>query len=531
MRLGLRLACLALASSMLAGTPAARAETPPDQLVIGLSMTNLLTLDPAEAIETEAYDVLTNIYDRLVDMDPKVPSKIVPGLAESWVVADDGTITFTLRQGATFASGNPVTAADVVWSLNRVMKLNLGPASFLRELGYTAEQTAKLVEAPDERTIIIRPAQKIAPEILLYTLARPVGSVLDSKTVLENEKAGDLGKAWVVNNSAGSGPFVLTSWRANNVLILARNETFWRGPSPMKRIIVRHMPESQSQRLQIVAGDIDVARTLSATDLKALGQDKSVAIHKVASGGFYYLAVSTADKIFSNPKVRAALPWLIDYDGMQGSIVGDYGVARRVPAPADYPGAIAEPDVKLDPAKAKALLAEAGYPDGFTTSMLVLADSPFIEIATALQASLGQAGIKVEITQGNGTQVYGKMRERTFSMVVGRSGGQMPNVLGAIQAYVSNFDNGPKSPQTASLAWRTSWDIPELTALTSQARAELDETKRIGLYKQIQELFLASSPPLFAIIAAAQPEAVSAKVQGLVDQQSRSPHWFYVSKN
>ena len=202
----------------------------------------------------------------------------------------------------------------------------------------------------------------------------------------------------------------------------------------------------------------------------------------------------------------------------------------RFPSPADYPGAIADPGYKPDIAKAKELLAKAGYPDGFSTSMLVLSDSPFVEIATALQGTLGQAGIKVDINQGNGTQVYGKMRDRQFSMIVGRSGGQMPNVLGAIQAYTSNFDNGPNSTQTASLAWRTSWDIPELTALTAQARAELNETKRLDLYKQIQEKFLSSTPPLLAIAAATQPSAIRANVQGLVDQQARSPSWYYVKK-
>jgi peptide/nickel transport system substrate-binding protein len=126
--------------------------------------------------------------------------------------------------------------------------------------------------------------------------------------------------------------------------------------------------------------------------------------------------------------------------------------------------------------------------------------------------------------------VYGKMRDRKFSMIVGRSGGQMPNVLGAIQAYTSNFDNSPKSTQTASLAWRTSWDIPELTKLTSEARSEGDQAKRTALYQQIQEKFLSSSPPLFSVAAATQPSAIRANVEGLADQQSRSPYWYNVSK-
>ncbi|WP_457302743.1 ABC transporter substrate-binding protein, partial [Phyllobacterium sp. P5_D12] len=124
MNIKLKLATVAIAS-ILAATPiAVNAETPKDQLIIGLSMTNLLTMDPAEAVETESFDVLNNLYDRLIEMDPVTPSKIVPGLAEKWTIAEDGTITFDLRSEAKFHSGNPVTSADVLWSLKRVMKLN-----------------------------------------------------------------------------------------------------------------------------------------------------------------------------------------------------------------------------------------------------------------------------------------------------------------------------------------------------------------------------------------------------------------------
>jgi peptide/nickel transport system substrate-binding protein len=524
------LASLAVAT-MLATTPfAARAETPKDQLVIGLSMTNLLTLDPAEAVETESFDVLNNLYDRLVEMDAVTPSKIVPGLAEKWTVDADGTITFTLRSGAKFQSGNPVTSADVVWSLKRVMKLNRGPASFMREIGYSAESLDKLLSAPDDKTIVLKQSEKINPEIVLYTLARTVGNIVDMETVMQNQQGEDLGRAWLTNNSAGSGPFTLRRWSANDAVILDRNEAYWRGEPKMRRIVIRHMPESQSQRLQIENNDIDVARSMSAPDLKAMAKNKDITVQKVGSGGFYYLAVSNADEIFTKPEVRQVLPYLIDYDGIGNAVVGDYGVKRQVPVPAEYPGAIADPGYKVDIAKAKEMLAKAGYPNGFSTTMLVLSDSPFVDIATAIQGTLAQAGIKAEIIQGNGTQIYSKMRDRKFSMIVGRSGGQMPNVLGTIQAYTSNFDNGPKSTQTASLAWRTSWDIPELTKLTADARAEGDEGKRMVLYKKIQEKFLNSAPPLFAVAAATQPSAIRNTVKGLAEQQARSPSWYYVSK-
>ncbi len=523
-------ASIAMAAMLVAAPAGVMAQVPADQLVIGLSMSNVLTLDPAEAVGTEAFDILTNIYDRLVEMQPDDPSTVVPGLAESWVVDENGSITFTLRRDAVFQSGNPVTARDAAWSLERVMALNLGPASLLRELGYTAENMADKLTVADDFTLTLDLADPVSPETILYTLARTVGNVVDAETVASHEADGDWGRAWLTNNSAGSGPFSLSRWSANDVVILDRVDGYWRGDAELRRVVLRHIPESQTQRLLIESGDIDVARTLSTTDLQVLGTRDDIEIHKVASGGFYYLAVSTKDGPFAEPGVRAALPWLIDYEGIQASVIGDYGTVRQVPVPDTYPGAIADPGYELDVERAKAILAEAGYPDGFDAEIRVLAEAPFNDIATAVQASLAQAGIRAEILQGNGTQVYGRMTDRDFSMVVGRSGAQMPNVLGAIQAYTSNIDNGPDGP-TNSLAWRTSWDIPELTELTAAAREELDDDRRIALYEEIQELLIASDPPLLAIAAATQPAAVRASVNGLIEQQSRSPHFFFVNKD
>src|SRR5690349_19231845 len=115
------------------------AETPPNMLVVGFSMNNILTLDPAAITGKETVQVLANIYDNLVSLDPVNRSEVTPQLAQSWVVSDDKSkITFTLRDGATFASGNPVTSDDVVWSLKRLMSLNLAQASFLKSHGFTA---------------------------------------------------------------------------------------------------------------------------------------------------------------------------------------------------------------------------------------------------------------------------------------------------------------------------------------------------------------------------------------------------------
>ena len=152
------------------------------------------------------------------------------------------------------------------------------------------------------------------------------GSVLDSKLVMENEKDGDMGADWLNTNSAGSGKFGFgMGWKANDRVILSRNDEFWGEPSAMKRIIMRHIPELQNQRLMLEKGDIDLGFSLGGPDLKALSEEEGVEVISQPGSGFYYLAVSMKDERFANPKVREALRYLIDYEGINKAIMPYYG--------------------------------------------------------------------------------------------------------------------------------------------------------------------------------------------------------------
>ena len=158
------------------------------------------------------------------------------------------------------------------------------------------------------------------------------GSVLDSKLVMENEKDGDMGADWLNTNSAGSGMFGFEGWKANDRVILTRNDDFWGEPSAMKRIIMRHIPESQNQRLMLEKGDIDIGFSLAGPDLKALSEEEGVEVISQPGSGFYYLAVSMKDERFANPEGArgAALP-----DRLPGDQRGDHALLRAGASAAD----------------------------------------------------------------------------------------------------------------------------------------------------------------------------------------------------
>jgi peptide/nickel transport system substrate-binding protein len=485
---------LALAAALMASAISmpALAETPADQLVVGFSMSNVLTLDPHAITGKETVQVLANVYDGLVSLDAVNRSQVNPDLAESWEIADDNSsITFTLREGAQFASGNPVTAQDVEWSFKRLMSLGMAQVSFLRTHGFTDENIEESFVAEDERTFTINLPRPVDPQIIILTLGLVgPGSVLDSQLIQEHEVDGDWGSAWLNTNSAGSAAFTLQNWQSNELVLLARNPNYWGEEAPMSRIIMRHLPESQTQRLMLERGDIDIGFSLAASDLQALDQRDDVTVQTSGGSGFYYLAVSMEDDKFAEAKVREALRYLIDYEGINNAVLPFYGRPHQRPIHDGFMGVLEGPDYELDIERAKELLAEAGYPDGFSTTLRALSDAPFLNLATAIQGTLAQAGIDAEIITGNGDQIYGAMRERNFELIVGRGGGgQLPHPDSNMRALVYNPDNSAEAGLTNFQGWRTSFFDEELNTLIETALLEGNPEAQEQMYGDIQERF------------------------------------------
>ncbi len=179
---------LALAMVMAATAPAF-AETPKDTLVEAFAIDDVISMDPGEAFELTAAEITGNTYSMLVRLDINDTTKIVGDLADSWTVSDDGlTYTFKLKSGLKFASGNPVTAADVAWSFERAVKLDKSPAFILTQFGLTGDNVTEKAKAADDTTFVFTVDQPYAPSFVLNCLTATVGAVLDKKLVLENVK-------------------------------------------------------------------------------------------------------------------------------------------------------------------------------------------------------------------------------------------------------------------------------------------------------------------------------------------------------
>lgn len=501
---------------VLTGSASIQAKTPDDQLIVGMNMNNLLTLDPAAMTGNEVVGIVVNLYDGLVELNPQQLTEVRPALAERWSVSPDNrTLTFHLRDNVRFHSGNPLTSADAVWSMRRVLHLNLAQASVWKSYGFSRDNVDQMITAPDDRTLVINLPRPNDPQLVIYSLAA-LGSmvVLDSKTVQQHEVDGDWGNRWLTTHEAGSGPFRLDVWQAKDVLRMSRAADYWRGEVKMSRVVFRHLQESQTLRLMMEKGDLDIASNMAIPDVRALRHDPDLTIDAVRKGTIYYLAMSMKDPHFDNIKVREAVRYLVDYQGINKSLMTGYGELHQRPIQAGMPATLPDPGYRLDVPRARALLAEAGYPDGFDTTLRVLADQPFLNIAIAVQSTLLQGGIRAKIITGTGNQIYGAMRDRQFSLLVGRGGsGVEPHPHSSLRALVYNPNNADSARLTNFQGWRTGFYDAQLNSMIDQALVERDKTRQQQAYYAIQQRYDQLVPALMPISQMLDSVVVSNRVQ------------------
>ncbi|PBB80371.1 ABC transporter substrate-binding protein [Mesorhizobium sp. WSM3879] len=496
-----------VAMSALLAVPAF-AVTPADTLVEGFAIDDIISMDPGEAFELSTAEVTGNTYDLLVRLDLNDTSKVKGDLAESWSVSDDGlTYTFKLKPGMKFASGNPITAADVAYSFERAIKLDKSPAFIINQFGISGDNVTEKAKAVDDTTFQFVVDKAYAPSFVLNCLSATVASVVDSKLVKEHVAAvtpsadykwdNDFGNAWLKTGYAGSGPYKLREWRANEAVVLERNDNYNGEKAKLARVIYRNMKESSAQRLALEAGDIDVARNLEPNDLDAIAKNADLTTTSAPKGTVYYISLNQKNPNLAKPEVRQAFKYLIDYDAMASTILKGIGEIHQSFLPKGDLGAIDENPFKLDVAKAKDLLAKAGLADGFKVTMDVRTGQPTTGMAESIQQTLGQAGIKLEIIPGDGKQTLTKYRARNHDIYIGNWGQDYFDPNSNAQTFASNPDNSD-SGKIKTLAWRNAWDIPDLTKETEAALLEKDSAKRADMYKDLQKKILDTSP--FVII-------------------------------
>ena len=496
------------------GIGRAIAETPKDTIVMGKQIDDIISLDPHESFEFSGNELSGNCYQKLVLPDADNPANIRGVLAESWDVSPDGlTITFHMRAGVVFASGNPVTAADAVFSLRRAVTMNKTPAFIIRQFGFNEGNVEQLVRQVDDKTFTITLPKLAATSFFLNCLSANVGSVMDKTEVLKHETSGDLGNGWLkASGSAGSGPWTLQTWRASDSAILSVNPRFPQPPA-LRRFIVRHISDSGAQFLGLQKGDLDIVRDLTPEQLAGVPRDPNLRLITTDRAQIMYLNMNTAFAPLAKPEVWQAIKWAIDYTSIQKSLTPSTYTVWQAFLPKGIPGALDDLPFAKDDARARALLAQAGLPDGFEVTLDHPANNPIADIAQALQENLASIGIKVTLIRAEGRQVTTKVRARHHQLAIGQWGSDYFDPNSNAQWFCENLDNSDATPLRSG-AWIAGWVNKDTTERALAAAAETDAAKRIAVYQQLQRDLRERSP--YAMMLQAKQIAVTrADITGL----------------
>lgn len=472
----------------------AQAATPADTLVVARNIDDVTSLDPAENFESVGGETLNNIYTRIVTFAPGDFTKLVGGVAESWQVSDDGkVITFKIRKGLTFPSGRELTADDAAFSLQRAIILDKTPAFILSQFGWTKDNVKSLVTAPAPDVLKLEIPVERAPTLVLNALTATVASVVDRKEAEVHATGDDYGSAWLKTHTVGTGAYRLLEWKPKQAIAFEANPDFYRGKPPLKRVILRHVAEASSQLLLLQKGDVDIARDLTSDQIETLNSSKDFQVWATPKQTVFYLNFNLKNENLNKPKVREALRWLVDYQGIASTILKGRVVVHQAFIGKGTVGSLEETPFHLDPAKAKALLAEAGVPDGFSVSVNNANSPPASIIAQSLQSTFAQAGITLDLQQSDRKQVLTRYRARDYDITLISWEPDYLDPNSTADYFTRNPDNGPEA-SNKTLPWRASWDIPELTRETDAAAVEKDAGKRNALYLDLQRKLQVDSP-------------------------------------
>ncbi|HPX98244.1 MAG TPA: ABC transporter substrate-binding protein, partial [Thermotogota bacterium] len=377
----------------------AKSNVPSDTLVIAANTGIFITLDPGMVYEVLPGKIVDAMYAKIVELEAQGETLVpVPRLAEKWEISEDAmTYTFTMRKGLKFANGDPLNANDAVWSLKRSMKMNSSSKWLIESVGINEENADQTITLIDDYTFTMQFDKPYASNIILGILTNQFASVVNRKQLEPHMAGDDLGQKWLDDNSAGAGAYVLQRWERNNQIVLVANPNYVLGQPKIRRIIVRDVPEAANQRLMVEKGDADVAWNVTGTMLKEMSGNKELRIVRVPGHGNEYLAMNASWGPLKDAKVRLAVKYALNYDEIIDILMDGNALKVQGFVSKGYFGYVADNPFYPDVEKAKKLLADAGYPNGFEVELLTSNANPRPAEAEKIQADLAKVGIKANI--------------------------------------------------------------------------------------------------------------------------------------
>ena len=456
------------------------------------------TLDPGYVYEKYPPLVINACYENLFKFytNDGAPE---PCLAEDYNFSDGGlTLTVTLKDGITFASGNPMTSADVAFSINRCKNLQSNP-SFMCD-------TIDSIETPDDKTVIFhltQPDSAILSKLTYSSLA-----ILDSAVVKENggtdaedASSADTAQDYLNTTSAGSGMYVMTSYIPDQEVVLEKNPNYWGEGTNVDKYIIRIQPDSNTQMMTLSTGDIDVAMNMTDDTMAELEGQENIQLINGATKTLGFVMMNMNEEYggpVSDPLVQQAIRKALNYANFQ-TICGEGSVTPYSLIQVGFMGSKGERAADYtNIEEAKELLAEAGYADGFDIDLTVcdldMEGILLTDLAQLIKSDLAQIGINVNIVAQPWAAGYGDAyRDGTLGFTVMYWGIDYndPNV---------QLEFLPGATVGLRAGWTADMD-QELAAMYEEAMVATDNDARVAVLEKIQDAMYENGPFIMAVQA------------------------------
>ncbi|MCF6092396.1 ABC transporter substrate-binding protein [Microaerobacter geothermalis] len=474
-----------------------------------------VSLDPADVTDGESLVVTKQVFDTLVDYADD-STDVVPALAEEWDSQDGLTWTFKLRQGVKFHDGTDFNADAVVFNFERWMDkenpYHQGDFPYYSYMfgGFKGDEghIIKEVKSVNPYTVQITLNRPYSP--FINTIAMPAFAIASPEAVKKyGDKFGE--------NPVGTGPFIFKEWKRNDSITLEKNPNYWmEGYPKLDKLIYRSIPDNSARFIALQNGEIDLMDGLNPDDVTLAKQDSNLQVFLRPSMNVGYLAFNTEKPPFDNKKVRQALNYAVDKKALIDAFYNGLAEPAKNPMPPSlwgYNDDIQDYEFNLE--KAKQLLAEAGYPNGFEVDFWAMpVPRPYIpqgqQIAEAIQAWFSEIGVKTNIVSYEWATYLEKTGKGEHSMaLLGWTGdnGDPDNFL-----YVLLDKDNAKGPDAGNIAF---YKNDELHDILIQAQQISDQGERAKLYQRAQEI-IKDDAPWIPLVHSTPPLAGKVNIKGFV---------------
>ncbi len=461
-----------ITAPVLTGCTTKPAEEAKEEKVIVIGQTRDVTaLDYALAAQTETQNISNNIFDTLVRLNTE--GDYEPWVAESWENPDENTWIFHLREGIEFTNGDPVNAEAVKYSLERIMDPDVQSPQAWR-LSLVSE-----VIAEDENTVVVKTSEPYAALINIMTLMFIV-----PPNVVE-----EIGNEQFGQNPVGSGPFVFEEYTPGERVVLVANKDYWKGAPSIDKIIFRPISEASTRVASLETGELDIITSVPPNRLQGLKDNEETKV-TAKTGIMLYMGLDTFDPPLDNVKVRQALNYAVDVESIVNTIL--MGTAKPMAGPVFEVTKGFDSSIKPYPhdvVKAKELLKEAGYEDGFEMTLStppqgVEGTTNTLEVAQAIASQLGEVGIEVKLDITDPATQFERYKNREF------------------QSYLFTWDTQVEPDRYLYSLFNSDargyyYKNEEIDDLLIQGRQTMDQQEREEIYKEVHRKLYEDSPWVF----------------------------------